>query len=204
VATTFDFNGQTAIVTGGGSGIGAAIAQLLLEGGASVIVADRDPSSAPAGAWRQEVDVADLGQVEAVVELAVRQTGRIDALFNNAAVNAFTDIEHSAPEEFDRLMGVNARGVFNGIKAVVPHMVAAGRGAIVNTGSTAAVMGIADRAAYSATKGAISALSRQVAVQYASRGLRCNCIHPGSTDSPMVAQVVASSADPARTRERMA
>jgi NAD(P)-dependent dehydrogenase (short-subunit alcohol dehydrogenase family) len=203
MATVFDFAGQTAIVTGGASGIGAAIARLLLEGGAYVIVADRDPDGVPAGAVGERVDVADLGQVERVVDMAMRETGRVDAIFNNAAINAFTDITGSTVDEFDRLMAVNGRGVYNGIKAVLPHMLAAGRGAIVNTGSTAALMGIADRAAYSATKGAVSALSRQIAVQYAQRGVRCNCVHPGSTDSPMVADVVAASADPAETRRRM-
>ncbi|GAA2339805.1 SDR family oxidoreductase [Dactylosporangium salmoneum] len=204
MATTFDFAGQTAIVTGGASGIGAAIARLLLDGGAVVIVADRDPGGAPAAAIGRRVDVASFDEVERLVDWTVARTGRIDAMFNNAAVNAFTDVTRSTVEEFDRLMAVNGRGVYNGIKAVLPHMVKAGRGAIVNTGSTAAIMGTPDRAAYSASKGAVSALSRQVAVQYAAQGVRCNCVHPGSTDSPMVADVIASSADPEATRRRMA
>lgn len=203
MATTFDFSGQTVLVTGGASGIGAAIAVLLLDGGATVYVADREPSTAPAGTRAYRVDVSDWGAMSDFVELAVQETGRIDAIFNNAAINSFTDLEDASVEEFDRLMSVNARGVFIGMKAVLPHMLRAGRGAIVNTGSTAAVMGIHDRFSYSATKGAVVAMTRQVAVQYASRGIRANVLNPGSTDSPMVAQVIASSADPGEARERM-
>ena len=178
MATTFDFSGQTALVTGGASGIGAAIAVLLLDGGATVYVADREPRKAPDGTRAYSVDVSDWGAMSDFVELVVQQTGRIDAIFNNAAINAFTDLEDASVEEFDRLMSVNARGVFIGMKTVLPHMLRAGRGAIVNTGSTAAVMGIQDRASYSATKGAVVAMTRQVAVQYASRGIRANVVNP--------------------------
>lgn len=203
VSTTFDFQGQTAIVTGGASGIGAAIAGLLVEGGATVYVADRQTDGAPAGTRPVSVDVSDEDDMSALAGRAMQETGRIDAMFNNAGINAFTNILDATVEEFDRIMAVNARGVFIGIKVTLPHMLAAGRGAIVNTGSNSALMAIADRASYTASKGAVVALTRQVAVQYASQGIRCNCINPGSTDSPMVAQIVASSDDPKATRARM-
>ena len=203
VTTTFDFEGQTALVTGGASGIGAAIATLLLEGGANVFVADRDPSGTPEGAVGCEVDVSSWEEMSGFAVTAHGRTGRIDAIFNNAGINAYTNIMDATVGEFDRIMAVNARGVFIGMKAVLPYMVHVGRGAIVNTASNAAKMAIADRASYTASKGAVVAMTRQVAVQYAAAGVRANCINPGSTNSPMVARIIASSADPEETGIRM-
>jgi 2-keto-3-deoxy-L-fuconate dehydrogenase len=197
VTTTFDFEGQTALVTGGASGIGAAIATLLLEGGATVFVADRDPSGTPDGAAGCVVDVSSWEEMSGFVAAAHGRTGRIDG------INAYTSIMDATPEEFDRIMAVNARGVFIGMKAALTYMVPAGRGAIVNTASNAAKMAIADRASYTASKGAVVAMTRQVAVQYAAAGIRANCINPGSTNSPMVAHIIASSPDPEETGARM-
>lgn len=203
MSTVFDFAGQTAIVTGGGSGIGAAIVRLLLEAGATVYAVDRDVSGVHPDALPAAVDVSEWSEMEALVARVLTERGRVDAMINNAGINSYTSILEASVEEFDRIMAVNARGVFIGMKAVLPHMIAAGRGAIVNTGSTAAIMGIDDRASYTASKGAVLALTRQVAVQFARSGVRCNCVHPGSTDSPMVADIVASSPDPEATRQRM-
>lgn len=203
MSTTFDFDGQTAIVTGGASGIGAAIVGLLIEGGATVYVADVNLAGVATGARGVLTDVSDQAAMDALVAQALAETGRVDALFNNAAINAFTALADATSAEFDRLMSVNARGVFVGMKAVLAPMVAARRGAIVNIGSVAAVMGILDRASYSATKGAIVGLTRQVAVQYAPHGIRANVVHPGTTDSPMLAQVIAASDDPDGARKRV-
>jgi NAD(P)-dependent dehydrogenase (short-subunit alcohol dehydrogenase family) len=203
VTTRFDLAGQTALVTGGASGIGAAIVTLLLEGGATVFVADRDPTGTPQGAYGRAADVADSDEMTAFAAEAHDRTGRIDAIFNNAGINAYTSILDATAEEFDRIMAVNARGVFLGMKVALPYMIAAGRGAIVNTASNAAKMAVADRATYTASKGAVVAMTRQVAVQYAPAGIRANCVNPGSTDSPMVAHIIASSPDPEATRTRM-
>lgn len=203
MATRFDFEGKSAIVTGGNAGIGAAIVQLLLDGGATVSVVDRDVSGIPSETTGYAADVSCWTAMSAVIDDVVARTRRIDALFNNAAINAHTSLIDSSPEEFDAIIAVNTRGVFNGMKLALPHMVAAGAGAIVNTASTAAVMGIADRATYSASKGAVVAMTRQVAVQYAASGVRCNCISPGTTDSPMVERIIAESDDPVSTRRRM-
>jgi 2-keto-3-deoxy-L-fuconate dehydrogenase len=203
MATTFDFSDQSVIVTGGASGIGAAIVKLLLEGGARVFVFDRTLEGAPSGSSRVMVDVAAHAQVDAAVRDVVAETGSIDAIFNNAAINSFLPLADADADEFERIMRVNALGVFNGMKAVLPHMTRAGRGAIVNTGSTAAVMGILDRASYSAAKGAVVALTRQVAVQYAPFGVRANVVNPGTTNSPMLEAVIASSQDPGATAERL-
>ncbi|GCE42134.1 SDR family oxidoreductase [Rhodococcus sp. USK10] len=200
MTTIFDFEGKTAIVTGGASGIGAAIATLLVEGGATVFAVDRDPSTAPEGCKPIAVDVSNWQEMSVMTDDVLASTGRIDAMFNNAGVNAYTNILDATVEEFDQIVAVNARGVFIGMKAVLPHMLAAGQGAIVNTASNSAKMAIADRASYTASKGAVIAMTRQVAVQYAARGVRCNCINPGSTDSPMVADIIAKSEDPAARR----
>jgi meso-butanediol dehydrogenase/(S,S)-butanediol dehydrogenase/diacetyl reductase len=153
--TTFDFNGQTAIVTGAASGIGQRMAAQLLEGGAVVYGIDRTEEGVPEGVHPRIADVSDLDSMKAVVDEAVATTGTIDMLFNNAGINAFTGIVDATVEEFDRIMAVNARGVFIGMHLVVPHMIRQGGGAIVSTSSTAAVIGILDRASYSASKGAV-------------------------------------------------
>jgi NAD(P)-dependent dehydrogenase (short-subunit alcohol dehydrogenase family) len=203
MTATFHFAGQTAIVTGAGSGIGARMAAQLHAAGATVYAVDIDPTGAPSGTVGIRADVSDLGSMSAVVDDAIARTGRIDVICNNAGINAFTELLDATVDEWDRIMAVNARGVFIGMKLVMPHMIAAGRGAIVNTASTAAVIGIRDRATYSASKGAVVALTRQVAVQYAAKGVRCNCICPGTVNSPMVAEVIAATADPGATRTMM-
>ncbi len=203
MATSFDFHDQTAIVTGGASGIGAAIVRLLTAGGARVFVFDRHPAETGPAVVSVEVDVADARGMASAVDAVVRDAGAVDAIFNNAAINSFRALADADADEFERILRVNALGVFNGMKAVLPHMLRRQRGAIVNTGSTAAVIGIADRASYSASKGAVVALTRQVAVQYASQGIRANAVNPGTTDSPMLADVIAASADPEATAERL-
>jgi NAD(P)-dependent dehydrogenase (short-subunit alcohol dehydrogenase family) len=199
-----DFEGKTAAVTGAASGIGRQIAMQFIAGGATVFALDRNLEGVPDGSIAIAVDVSDMTSMTEAAGEILKHSGSIDVMCNNAAINAFTDLISATVDEFDQIMAVNARGVFIGMKVVLPHMLEAGRGAIVNTSSTAAVIGIPDRASYSASKGAVTALTRQVAVQYAGRGVRCNCICPGSTDSPMVADVIAASQDPAAMRLAMA
>jgi 2-keto-3-deoxy-L-fuconate dehydrogenase len=122
-------------------------------------------------------------------------SGRIDVLFNNAGVVSHTDVIAATLDEFDRVMAINARGVFIGMKLALPHMVAARRGAIVNTASAAALIGLPGRATYSASKGAVVALSRQAAVEYAPHGVRVNCICPGTTNSPITQDMMSRGPD---------
>lgn len=194
------FDGKAAVVTGAASGIGYEITRRLLDGGAAVVAVDLDPRGVPDGAVGVEVDVADAGQVDAMVARCVDEHGRIDILCNNAGVGAVTDVLGCTPEEWDRLFAVNVRGVFLGIRAALPAMLGAGHGVIVNTASVAASVGLPDRAAYCASKGAVVALTKQVAVQYASRGIRCNCVSPGTVDSPWVGRLLDRADDPAATR----
>jgi meso-butanediol dehydrogenase / (S,S)-butanediol dehydrogenase / diacetyl reductase len=195
-----EFEGRSAIVTGASSGIGAEIARLLLERGATVVAADLDPDAAPDGCIGVRVDVSSSSDVQRAVETAMERSGRIDALFNNAGIGSTADITSCSAEEWERVFAVNVRGVFLGIKNVLPHMLARGIGSIVNTASIAGLVGLRDRAAYSASKGAVIALTRQVAVQVAGTGVRCNCVAPGTVDTPWVENLLKQAADPVAER----
>ena len=199
------FTGRTAIVTGAGSGIGAALSRRLVEEGAWVLAADLDPSGAPDGVTRARVDVADEASVGALFRTAVAARGRVDLVFNNAGIGSTTDVLECTVEEWDRVFAVNARGVFLGCKFAVEQMLAqapAG-GAIVNTASVAGIVGLRDRTAYCASKGAVIALTRQVALQYAGTGIRCNCVCPGTVDSPWVGRLMAASGDAETARQAL-
>jgi NAD(P)-dependent dehydrogenase (short-subunit alcohol dehydrogenase family) len=195
--TATRFAGKSAIVTGAGSGIGAALTSRLLEEGAWVLAADQDPSGAPEGAVRTEVDVSDEAAVAGMVASAVTAAGRLDMMFNNAGIGSTTSVVDCTAEEWDRVFAVNSRGVFLGCKYAARQMLAqrpAG-GVIVNTASVAGMVGLRDRAAYSASKGAVIALTRQVAIEYAGTGVRCNCVCPGTVDSPWVGRLLDASGD---------
>jgi NAD(P)-dependent dehydrogenase (short-subunit alcohol dehydrogenase family) len=186
---------QVAIVTGGASGIGRAIAELLLEAGAVTYVLDRSLNGVPSSATGLLADVSDFKEMTAAFNEVMTVSGRVDVLFNNAGVVSHTDVIAATLDEFDRVMAINARGVFIGMKLALPHMVAARRGAIVNTASAAALIGLPGRATYSASKGAVVALSRQAAVEYAPHGVRVNCICPGTTNSPITQDMMSRGPD---------
>jgi NAD(P)-dependent dehydrogenase (short-subunit alcohol dehydrogenase family) len=194
------FEGRSAVVTGAGSGIGFEMARLLLEEGATVVAADLDPSSVPEGAVAVKADVSQPGDVEALIQAAIDHAGRLDVLLNNAGIGSTADPVSCTVEDWDQVFAVNVRGVFLGTKYAVPHMLAAGRGAIVNTASVAGLVGLPNRAAYCASKGAVIAFTRQVAVQYAGTGVRCNCVCPGTVDSPWVGRLMDETPDPDATR----
>jgi len=192
--------GRTIVVTGAASGIGAAMVRAFLAEGATVYGADLDPSGVPDGAEALQIDVADAEQVRGMVARAVESTGRIDVLCNNAGIGSTADAESCSVEEWDQVFAVNARGVFLGTKFVLPHMLEQRAGAIVNTASVAGLVGLRDRAAYCASKGAVIAFTRQVALQYAGTGIRCNCICPGTVDSPWVEGLLREAGNPDAAR----
>jgi 2-keto-3-deoxy-L-fuconate dehydrogenase len=189
----FRLEGKVAFITGGGSGIGEETARLFAAQGAKVAVADLNADAAERiaasiGEFARAVslDVADHDAFQAALQDAARTFGRLDILVNNAGIPLVGNVEETSEEDFDRLMRVNVNGVFNGCKHAIPIMTAQGGGNIINIGSVAGLVGIERRFAYSATKGAVVALTRQIAIDYVSKGIRANCICPGTVYSPFV------------------
>jgi NAD(P)-dependent dehydrogenase (short-subunit alcohol dehydrogenase family) len=194
------FAGRTILVTGAGSGIGRETARQFLDEGGTVYAADLDPADVPKGSTPLTVDVTDPGSFAAAVDRAVAETGALHVLCNNAGASSTTDALACTLQEWEHTFAVNARGVFLGTRLALPHMLAQARGAIVNTASVAGLAGLRDRAAYCASKGAVIAFSRQVAVQYAGTGVRSNCVCPGTVDSPWVGRLLAAADDPEGAR----
>ncbi|MDJ0852543.1 MAG: glucose 1-dehydrogenase [Myxococcota bacterium] len=203
--------GRTALVTGGGSGIGREAALLFAAEGANVLVADRDAASgagvveaieAAGGAARfAATDVAVSAQVAAAVAEAERAFGALHVVFNNAGI--FPDGDGSPvdteEEVWDRVMAVNLKGVFLGCKHGIPALLRAGGGSIVNTASFVAVIGAAtSQIAYTASKGGVLAMTREIAVEYARQGIRANALCPGPVDTPLLRELLADPAARAR------
>lgn len=197
--------GKVCLITGAGSGIGRASAVLFAAEGASVAVADIDRAGAGAttalivgdggSARMYPVDVTDRGSTEALAAAVAADFGRIDVLFNNAGIAGVGLLHETSVELWDRVMAVNVRGVFLVARAVLPYMIAAGRGSIVNMSSTIAEIGLANRASYAASKGAVLSLTRQMQADYAAHGIRVNALLPGTIHTPFVDRYLAESYD---------
>lgn len=194
------FEGKVGVVTGAASGIGFEIARLLRAEGAEVVAADLRPAGVPEGCEPLAVDVADVKALEAAMATILDGHSRVDILFNNAGIGSTADALNCTVEEWDRVFAVDVRAVFLATKCVLPSMLERGRGAIVNTASVAGLVGLRDRAAYCAAKGAVISFTKQVALQYAGTGVRCNCVCPGTVDSPWVGRLLDEAADPAAAR----
>jgi 2-keto-3-deoxy-L-fuconate dehydrogenase len=182
----FRLDGKTALITGGASGIGEATARLFAAAGASVLILDLNRERAEAlaaalpGARALPCDITSEEQVAR----AFAGLARLDVLVNNAGIGLVGGIEETSPEDFRRLFRVNVEGLFLVTRAALPLLLAA-RGSIINLGSVAGLIGVRRRFAYCATKGAVVALTRQLAVDY-PRQLRVNCICPGTVETPFV------------------
>lgn len=187
--------GKVCIVTGAGSGIGRAIAQKLAEEGGIVTCVDisRDTAEETAQIIRSaggeaQADVADVAvstEVDAIVEDVVRRLGRVDVLINNAGVNLPGLVHEVSNETIDRTLNVNVKGQIYGCRAVIPHMLAAGGGSIVNIASVNGIVSEPFLAIYSASKGASVMLTKGVALDYAKQNIRCNVVCPGWVDTPI-------------------
>lgn len=197
--------GKGALITGAARGIGEACARLFSEHGARVVVADLDPDGAErvAAAIRDDggeavavdVDVRDEEGCNAMVAAAVQALGRVDVLQTCAAIVEFAPAAELAADSWRRVLDTNAMGTFLSCKAVLPHMIDNGGGAIVTMCSVSGTHGQPHFAAYNASKGAVLALTRNLAVDYGPT-VRVNCISPGPTDTPAVRQALAASPDP--------
>jgi NAD(P)-dependent dehydrogenase (short-subunit alcohol dehydrogenase family) len=191
----FRLDDKVVVVTGGGSGIGAAICRACTEQGARVVVAEIDTpkgervaSELGEAARFCRTDVTDLSSVQNAVSSAVTHFGRLDVLVNCAGIGLVGNVQETESADFERLMAVNVRGVFHGCRAAVDQMLGQDPkgGVIINIASTAAMIGVARRFAYCATKGAVLAMTRELAVDYVKEGIRCNAICPGTIYSPFV------------------
>ncbi|OII12691.1 SDR family NAD(P)-dependent oxidoreductase [Curtobacterium sp. MCBA15_008] len=192
-------DGVRAIVTGGASGIGAAIVSALQDRGATVAVLDLQPSSAE-GVVSVTCDVSSDESVRAAVSSAVDQLGGLEVLVNNAGIGAQGTVEDNPDDEWRRVYEVNVLGAVRLSRAALPHLRASGNASIVNTCSIAATAGLPQRALYSATKGAIAALTRAMAADHLREGIRVNAVNPGTADTPWVGRLLSTAADPAAER----
>jgi len=171
--------GRVALVTGHKQGIGAATAELLRQAGARVVGWDLP-----------EVDLAAVGALGAKVDALVAEHGSVDVLINNAGITLVGDLVECSLDELDQVFAVNFMAPFALMKAVIPHMVRQGRGAIVNNTSDQVLVGKRHAASYGASKAALAQLTKSAAVDWGPKGVRINCVAPGSTDTSMLRQVL--------------
>lgn len=204
--------GKVAVITGAATGIGKASAELFAQEGASLLLADLDESNgeqvaeairaAGGRATFVRTDVSSSEDVRELMDRAMRLAGTINVLFNNAAINFFGKVTDTPEDAWDRVMNVNVRSVFLGCKYAIPIMLANGGGSIINTASAAALVGLRNLAAYTASKGAVLQLTKNLALDYAAAGIRVNAVCPGVTATDMTLKVIADSPDPAAARRR--
>jgi meso-butanediol dehydrogenase / (S,S)-butanediol dehydrogenase / diacetyl reductase len=205
--------GKVCIVTGGGSGIGRATCLLFAKEGASVVVADKrleaaeavaaEGSAAGAKMLPTMMDVSRDDDAQRVVHQTVEAFGRLDVLVNNAGYGFAGTVVDTDEEAWDDLMAVNVRGVYLCSKHAIPAMAKNGGGAIVNTASVVAAVGIRNRAAYCASKGAVAALTRAIAIDHVAEGIRCNAVAPGTIDTPYFDEILRKSPVAADSRKAL-
>jgi len=193
-------SGLVAIVTGGASGIGAAVARHLHEAGAQVAVLDLDPSGADPRHAAFTADVSNRESVDAAVAAVAERFGRIDIVVNNAGIGAQGDIAANDDAEWARVLSVNVTGIARVTAAALPWLRRSPSAAVCNTSSVAATVGLPARALYSASKGAVLSLTRAMAADHLREGIRVNAVNPGTADTPWVGRLLDSAADPVAER----
>ncbi len=204
--TAGEFSGKTAVVLGATAGIGRATVAAFAAAGARVVISGlgaEEGRAVEAQARRTgaealfiEADVTRADEVRAVIERAETRFGRIHAAVNNAGIEGrFGAVQTAQEEDFDRIIGVNLKGVWHGLKYEIPHMLAHGGGAIVNTASSAGVTGIAHIALYTASKHGVVGLTKATALELARSGIRVNAVAPGPVDTGLLHRMVAGHID---------
>ncbi|SDI73624.1 SDR family NAD(P)-dependent oxidoreductase [Propionivibrio dicarboxylicus] len=199
---------KTALITGGAQGLGAAIARRFAEEGARVVICDLNAEIGEAtaatlggGAFFQRLDVACEADWKAAMAAVAERFGRLDILVNNAGINIREPIEEMAEGNFDKMLAINVKGPFLGIKHAIPLMRKGGGGSIINMSSICGLVGHKyTTEAYTVTKGAVTLLTKTVGVRYAKDNIRCNSIHPSTVDTPLV-QILFQ--DPSKKEERL-
>jgi NAD(P)-dependent dehydrogenase (short-subunit alcohol dehydrogenase family) len=202
--------GKVAIVTGAGSGIGRAAALLFGREGARVVAVDLDEErvsqvakavrAAEGQAISLRADVASHEDAQMVINKTRAEYGKVDILFNNAAVASYTSLLDTDENEIDRVFDTNVKSVFFLSQAAIPHMKGQGSGSIINSSSITGIVGAPGMAAYASSKGAIITLTRTMALEHAEDGIRVNCICPASVDTDMLRQAFERASDPAGAR----
>lgn len=195
-----DFTDLVAVVTGGASGIGRAVATRLRERGAEVAVLDLEPGGVPPEMFGVATDVRDDASVRRAVTAAVERFGRLDVVINNAGIGAQGTVADNDDEEWARVLDVNVVGMARVSRAALPHLRRSPAAAIVNTCSVAATVGLPQRALYSASKGAVLSLTLAMAADHVDDGIRVNAVNPGTADTPWVQRLLDAADDPAAER----
>ncbi len=198
-----EFGGLVAVVTGGASGIGAATARLLQERGARVAVLDRGTDGAPDGVLALRCDVTHAAAVDAAVGTVVERLGGLDVLVNNAGIGATGHVGENDDAEWARVLDVNVTGMARVTRAALPHLRRSAHGAVVNTCSAVAFVGVRQRALYSASKGAVLALTLAMAADHVREGIRVNAVAPGTAETPWVGRLLGAAEDPAAAAEAL-
>ena len=198
-----EFDGLVAVVTGGASGIGAATARLLQERGARVAVLDRGTDGAPDGGLALRCDVTDAAAVDAAVGTVVERLGGLDGLVHNAGIGATGHVGENDDAEWARVLDVNVTGMARVARAALPHLRRSAHAAVVNTCSAVAFVGVRQRALYSASKGAVLALTLAMAADHVREGIRVNAVAPGTAETPWVGRLLGAAEDPAAAAEAL-
>ncbi|MGP9844066.1 SDR family NAD(P)-dependent oxidoreductase [Brachybacterium sp. 107] len=195
-----EFAGLKAIVTGGGAGIGAATIRALQARGAVTAALDLDPSGAPEGALQIQVDVTDTAAVTAAVDHAAAELGGIDIVINNAGIGAQGQVGANDDAEWARVLDVNVVSVARVTTAALPHLRRSQAAAVVNTASIASMLGLPERVLYSASKGAVQAMTLAMAADWIAEGIRVNAVVPGTANTPWIGRLLEKADDPEAER----
>lgn len=195
-----EFDGLVAIVTGGASGIGAAVTSTLLDRGAKVAVFDLAPDGADERALALACDVSSTASVDECVQRVADELGGVDIVVNNAGVGAQGDLAANDDEEWHRVFDLNVLGMVRVARAALPYLRRSQHAAIVNTSSIAATAGLPQRVLYSASKGAVHSMTRAMAADHIREGIRVNCVVPGTANTPWIGRLLDRADDPAAER----